>query len=397
MAAAVLVAVGIAVLFGAGQAWTHDYLLWQVGRDAVFVSGVLLLGVRLGGDDLTPESAVRRAFRGFALLCAVLVCAAIAGSTPAGPPQPWSPPWSREALLIAVMRYRSLTELVAASDRLPSWPWLVAVTGAILCVVAMAALLGQLLSVDILRWLLSAAAAALSTALDAIIYAVGWAGAGLARALGWVLGLFHVRAPHLDLKPPPASRVKVVMPPYQPAAPAASATRLVGDGGRRPRGGGRVAGGRCSPCASCAAGPPPMRRSRRSGRRSAGSGRPPGRSPAGLGGGCAASPRWAAREAGSPAELVRLRYAQLEQRLRPREGPGRCGGDDAGCLVQCAAAMGVPPPVADVAGLCGLRALFRRTPSTGFRRGGSRNSRRPSGPEPAVRARPGRRAAGASP
>ena len=90
-------------------------------------------------------------------------------------------------LLIAVMRYRSLTELVAASDRLPSWPWLLAVTGAILFVVAIAALLGQLLDLDVLRWLLSAAAAMLSTALDAVIYVVGWAGAWLARALGWVL------------------------------------------------------------------------------------------------------------------------------------------------------------------------------------------------------------------
>ena len=96
VAAAVLVVAGVAALFGAGPAWTHDYLLWQVVRDAVFVSGVVLLGIGLGGDDLTPEIAVRRAVRGFALLCAVLVCAAIAGSTPGWPPRPWSPPWSRE-------------------------------------------------------------------------------------------------------------------------------------------------------------------------------------------------------------------------------------------------------------------------------------------------------------
>jgi hypothetical protein len=351
VAAAALVVAGVAALFGVGQAWTHDYLLWQVVRDTVFVSGVVLLGIWLGGDDLTPEAAVRRAVRGFSLLCAVLVCAAVAGSTPGWAAAAVVAALVAGGLLIAVMRYRSLTELVAASDRLPSWPWLLAVTGAILCVVAIAALLGQLIDVDVLRWLLGAAAAVLSTALDAIIYAVGWVGTGLARALGWVLALFHVRAPHLDLKSPPASRVKVVVPPYQPAAPASSVTRLVVT----------VAGALVAAVASLAVVVLALRRLRRrpaaseaveEEREALGSLREAAGAAAGrLGRRLRRFASLGRREARSPAELVRLRYAQLEQRLTAAGRPRPLGMTVREYLAQCAAAMEVPPPVADVAGL----------------------------------------------
>jgi uncharacterized membrane protein YciS (DUF1049 family) len=351
VAAAALGAVGIAALFGAGRAWTHDYLLWQVVRDAVFVSGVVLLGIRLGGGDLTPETAVGRAVRGFALLCAVLVCAAIAGSTPGWAAAAVVTALVAGGLLIAVMRYRSLTDLVAASDRLPSWPWLLAVTGALLCVVAIAALLGQLLDVDVLRWLLGAVAAVLSTALDATIYAVGWAGTWLVRALGWLLSLVHVRAPHLDLKPPPASRVKVVVPPYQPATPASSATRLVVT----------VAGALVAVVASLAVVAFAMRRLRRRAavdeaveeeREALGSLREAAGAFAGrLGQRLRRLASLGRREARSPAELVRLRYAQLEQRLTAAGRPRPPGVTVRDYLAQCAAAMEVPRPVADVAGL----------------------------------------------
>jgi Domain of unknown function (DUF4129) len=351
VAAAALVAAGVVGLFGAGQAWTHDYLLWQVVRDAVFVSGLVLLGIRLGGDDLTPETAVRRAVRGFALLCAVLVCAAIAGSTPGWAAAAVVTALAAGGLLIAVMRYRWLTDLVAASDRLPSWPWLLAVTGAILCVVAIAALLSQLMDVDLLRWLLGAAAAVLSTALDAIIYAVGWAGAGLARALGWVLSLFHVRAPHLDLKPPPASRVKVAVPPYRPAVPGSSATRLVVT----------VAGALVAVVASLAVVVFALRRLRRRSaadeaieeeREALGSLREAaGAAAVRLGRRLRRFASLGRREARSPAELLRLRYAQLEQRLTAVGRPRPLGVTVREYLTQCAAAMEVPPPAADLAGL----------------------------------------------
>ena len=351
VAAAALVVVGVVALFGAGQAWTHDYLLWHIVRDAIFVSGVVLLGIWLGGDDLTPETAVRRSVRGFALLCAVLVCAAVAGSTPAWAAAAVVTALVAGGLLIAVMRYRSLTDLVAASDRLPSWPWLLAVTGAILCVVAIAALLGQFLDVDVLRWLLSAVAAVLSTALDAIIYAVGWAGTGLVRALGWVLSLFHVRAPHLELKPPPASRVRVVVPPYQTVAPGSSAMRLVVT----------AAGALVAVVASLAVVVFALRRLRRRSavdvaveeeREALGSLREAAEAVAGrLGRRLRRFASLGRREARSPAELVRLRYAQLERRLTAAGRPRPLGVTVREYLAQCAAAMEVPPPVADVAGL----------------------------------------------
>ena len=80
--AGIFVAVAVILLLGVGRVWAHDYVLWQVVRDVVFVTLLAFLGVRLGGEEPSPESAVRRAIRGFALLCAVLVFAAAAGSTP---------------------------------------------------------------------------------------------------------------------------------------------------------------------------------------------------------------------------------------------------------------------------------------------------------------------------
>jgi hypothetical protein len=349
-AAAALVIAGVAGLLGAGQAWTHDLLLWQVVRDALFVGGIIVLGIRLGDDDPTPETAVRRAIRGFALVCAVLACAAAAGSTPGWAVSAVVTALVAGGLLIAVMRYRSLTDLVAATDRLPSWPWLLAVTGAILCVVAIAALLGQLLNVEVLRWLLRAAAAVLAMTLDAILYAVGWAGAELGRALGWVLSLIHVRAPHLDLKPPPAPSVDVVVPPYRPAAPGSSATRLVVE----------VVAALMAVVASLAVVVLALRRLRRRSasneavgeeRESLGSLKEVTTAAAGrLGRRLRGFASLGRRGTRSPGELVRLRYAQLEQRLTAAGKPRPLGVTVREYLAACAAAMESPPPVADVAG-----------------------------------------------
>ena len=203
----------------------------------------------------------------------------------------------------------------------------------------------------ILRWLLSVAAAVLSTTLDAIIYAVGWAGAGLARALGWVLSLIHVRAPRLELKPPPASRVKVVVPPYQPAAPGSSATRLVVT----------VAAALVAVVASLAVVVFALRRLRsRSAadeaveeeREALGSLREATGAVVGrLGRRLRGFASLGRAETRSPGELVRLRYAQLEQRLTAAGRPRPLGVTVREYLVACAAAMEAPPPVADVAGL----------------------------------------------
>ena len=362
VAAAVLVAAAIVVLLAAGRAWAHDYILWQVVRDVLFVGLLAVLGIRLGGEEPSPEGAVRRAVRTFVLLCAVLVFAAAAGSTPGWATAAVVAALLAGVLLVAVMRYLALTDLVAEADRLPSWPWLLAVTGAALCVVAVAALVSQLLDIDVLRWLLGALAGVLAAALDAIAYALAWAGAGLIRALQWLLDLIHVRAPHLELEPPSGTRVRVVVPPYQKAAAGSSTTRLVLT----------LAAAVVAVAGSLAVVVYALRRLRRkaapdeavveeretlgslrgaAGAAAAGLGRRLRRRFSGLG----------RREARSPEELIRLRYAQLERRL---EASGRArppGVTVRDYLVSCVATMEAPPPAADLAGLYELARYSAHT------------------------------------
>ena len=321
-------------------------------RDALFVSLLAVLGIRLGGEDPSPEGAVRRAIRAFVLLCAVLVFAASAGSTPGWAAAAVAMALIAGALLIAVMRYLALTDLVAEADRLPSWPWLLAVTGAALCVVVIAALVNQLLGMDVLRWLLGVLAALLSVVLDALAYIIGWAGAGLVRALQWLLGLIHVRAPQLDFEPPSGTPGKLVVPPYRAAAPGSSTTRLVLT----------VAGALVAVAGSLVVVVFALRRLRRraasadavveerealgslsgaAGAAAAGLGRRLRRRLFGL----------VRREARSPGELIRLRYAQLERRLVAAGRARPPGVTVRDYLASCAATMEAPPPVTDLAGL----------------------------------------------
>ena len=362
VAAAVLVATAVVVLLAAGRAWAHDYILWQVVRDALFVSLLAVLGIRLGGEEPSPEGAVRRAVRAFILLCAVLVFAAAAGSTPGWASAAVVAALLAGVLLVAVMRYLALTDLVAEADRLPSWPWLLAVTGAVLCVVAVAALVSQLLDIDVLRWLLGALAGVLAAALDAIAYALAWAGAGLIRALQWLLGLIHVRAPHLELEPPSGTPGKVVVPPYRKAAPGSS-HEAGADGGRGRCRRGRIVGGRrLRPAPSAPPEPPPTRRSRRSGRRSVRSGArraPP--QPGWGGGSVAGSPDSAAGRLAPPGSCIRLRYAQLERRLAAAGQARPPGVTVRVYLVSCAATTEAPPLAADLAGLYELARYSAHT------------------------------------
>ena len=195
------------VLLLTGRSWAHTGLLWELLRDFVYVCGLAGLGVYLGRASHSPEAAVQRAVRGFALLCAVLACAALAGSEPG---------WASGAvvaslvvggLLIAVARSRALTELVSPAERLPAWPWLLAVAAAVLGVIAVGALLAQVLRVEALLWALEVVGGALRYALDGMAYAIGYAGAGLIRGIAWLLSLIHVsvhpdQVPHLPAKPP---------------------------------------------------------------------------------------------------------------------------------------------------------------------------------------------------
>ena len=222
-----LILVAAVVLLAAGRAWAHHSLLWQVVRDVVFSGGLALLGVRLGRAPQSPEAAVGRALRGFALLCAVLVCAALAGSAPG---------WASGAvvaslvvggLLVATVRNQALTDLVDPAERLPVWPWLLAVAGAVLAVIAVGALLGQVLRVDVLLWALHVLAATLRYALDGVAYVIGYAGAGLLRGIAWLLGVLHVHAQDPAKVPQLTQRPPELPQRYAPALKFPSASRLI--------------------------------------------------------------------------------------------------------------------------------------------------------------------------
>ena len=74
---AALVLVAAAALFAAGRGWTHDFVAWQLVRDAVYAAAAAALGIRLGRGDDGPGEAFARAARAFGALCAVLVLAGI--------------------------------------------------------------------------------------------------------------------------------------------------------------------------------------------------------------------------------------------------------------------------------------------------------------------------------
>ena len=192
--AGALVVIATGVLLVAGRGWMHQHLVWQIVRDVVFVSGLALLGIILGHGRQAPDDAVARAVRGFALLCVVLVGAALNGSTPR-----WAPPAVVAALLaggllIAVVRYRSLTDQVANADRLPLLPWLLGVAGTVLGVVAIGMLFIQLFAVDVVR---DALEGGLLHALEGVAYVV----AVILRALDWLFGLLRLRAPSPEALP----------------------------------------------------------------------------------------------------------------------------------------------------------------------------------------------------
>ncbi len=154
---------------------------------------------------------MRRAVRGFALLCAVLVCTALAGSVPGWASGAVVASLVTGGLLVATVRYRDLTYLVGPAERLPAWSWLLAVLGAVLVVIVIGALLSQVLRVDALLWGMSALAGVLRYALAGVAYLIAYAGAGFLRAIAWLLGVFHLHAlrsvRHLQPAPRPTALV----------------------------------------------------------------------------------------------------------------------------------------------------------------------------------------------
>ncbi len=201
-----------AALLAAGRSWAHPSLLLQVARDFVYAVGLVLVGLYLGRATTAPDVAVRRAVRAFAMLCLILGTAAAAGASPAW--APWAVVTSLVAggLLVALVRHRDLADLVQPDERMPAWPWMLAVAGAVIVVVVAGALLSQALRVDAVLWLLHALAGGFRYALAGVAFALGYAGAALMRAVSWVVGLVHLHPWRARWEPPLAPKPPVIAP-----------------------------------------------------------------------------------------------------------------------------------------------------------------------------------------
>jgi hypothetical protein len=323
--ALILCATGVLLVLG--RAWAHPSLLWQVARDFVYAGGLVLVGIYLGRAPEAPDVAVRRAVRAFALLCAILAIAALAGSAPGW--AAWAVVASLAAggLLVALARYRDLIDLVDPAERMPAWPWLLAVAGAVLIVVALGALLSLAFRVDAVLAVLHALGGVLRYVLDGVAYALGYAGAAVMRGVSWALGLFHVRPWHAKW-----------VPPLKPKPPVIARLRN-GNGFRFPSAGklvGTIAGAILAIGALLAAVVLALRRIRREPpaevmvveeREELASLRSAAGQFAGRLGRRLRSRLQGLRRQGplTPAELVRRRYAELERRLS-RAGRPRAAG-----------------------------------------------------------------------
>jgi hypothetical protein len=348
-----LVLVGAAVLFVAGRSWAHDQIVWQVVRDVAFVAAVMALGISVGRERQVPDEAVRLAVRAFAILCAVLAGASVAGAALQWPAAAVAAVLVAGGLHVAVVRYRSLTDLVADGDRLRAWPWLLAVTAAILGVLAVAALAGVLLDAGGSHGLLASAVAALAYAVRVLGYAVGWVGGGLLRVLAWLAGLVHVHLPNSKLPPlrlgsskPPLTQhaplhasglTKIVVISIAAVVSVTASVAVVVLALRRLR--------RVAPGAHRFVEERDSVRSVRSGAADA---------LGGLGRRLRRLAGFNRRRPDSPAELIRFRYEQLEGRLRKAGAPRAAGTTVRAYLASCAGegeASDVPAGAADLAGL----------------------------------------------
>ena len=190
-------------LFAATRSWAGPHAALNAIAALCYAALLVLAGIALGRDPLSPSAAVRRAARGFALLCAILVIDAVGGHTPAWAGGAVVAALVAGGLLVATARYQALAATVPAADRAPAWRWLLAVVGVLLLVVVLGALLGLVLRVEMLLWVLDAAGGVLRFLLQWVAFGLGWAGAGILRALAWLLGLFHLHS--LPTPKPPAA------------------------------------------------------------------------------------------------------------------------------------------------------------------------------------------------
>lgn len=223
-----LVLLEAALLLVTGRAWAHEYLVWQIVRDLLFVAGVTVLGVYLGAQRQTPDDAVRRAVRAFALVCAVLAAAAVGGAAPAHAAAAVAAVMVAGALHVVAERYVDLSELMPAGDRLPVQPWLLAVAAVVAAILVVAAFAGLLLDSDVLHRALGVALDVISYAAGGVAWVVGWAGVGVTRLLSWLGSLvgLHVHEAMPPQAPAPAMLERA--PRHTTQLPAAVRLAIVG-------------------------------------------------------------------------------------------------------------------------------------------------------------------------
>ncbi len=184
--AVALATAAAAGLFVAGRSWNAADPVRSVVIDVAYAALLVVVGAGLGSAARSPNAATRHAVRAFVLVSVVVV-----GATAGGSPPPWAT-WAFAAtlvasgLFVAAARCESLAALTPPSDRSPAWPWLLAVFGVTLLVVALGLALTQVLEIDLIARALAIVGGVVRYALAWAGYAVGYAGAALIRVFGWV-------------------------------------------------------------------------------------------------------------------------------------------------------------------------------------------------------------------
>jgi len=217
-----VVLLAAAVLLVAGRAWAHPYLGWQIVRDAGFSAGVAVLGVWIARGDFGPGEAFARVARAFGILCAVLVLCGLTGTPVQWPAAAVATVVVTGGLHVALLRYRVLTDVVAEDDRLPVWPWLLAVTTAIVAVLVVTGLAAALFGGDTLHTVLT-------EVLTVVAYAasgLAWGVAQVIRGVAWLAGLAHVHLPQYQPPKVPAGG-GVARPHHQPPLAVSALTRTL--------------------------------------------------------------------------------------------------------------------------------------------------------------------------
>jgi hypothetical protein len=217
-----LVLLAAAALVVGGRAWGHPYLGWQIVRDIGFSAGVAVLGVWIARGDFGPDEAFGRAARAFGGLCAVLVLCGLTDTPVQGAAVAVAAVVVAGCLHVALLRYRVLTDVVSEDDRLPVWPWLLAVTTAIVAVLVVTGLAAALLGGDMLHTMLADALAVFAY----VVSLLAWAVAEVMRVFAWLGSLAHLHLPVRQLPKLPHSAAPPPSAAQRPVA-VSSLTRIL--------------------------------------------------------------------------------------------------------------------------------------------------------------------------